>query len=1276
MAKKENPFPSDGDAAKIPKFTDFLICLREDRKEGISRILLPILERANIGETSGSHDAVVVGAIGRGKTHLLKFLEKKLLGKKVKFVSDSLDIPGYNNILPVYVKFDASMSIAPEMFVYFFLNYLFGYGVENFGMLNCPALQNSNPQFKLSIEKLFTERTGQDIKKPQIIAAQPAIDLVYEACEEALRLTAKKSILFLFDELEGVILTSQLQKVESLTLVMDFLRQFHDAISQEEVSQASLFALYAMTAPAYDTARQARQESGAWLSRLRSQILDIPQFNDTELKSLVSCALENEDLSDTHPFDSDTLAYIYRSVMGDPRYTIEALHNTYALYLRERPAQLGPREVIRSTSWLNPDGVIDISKVAKLKAEVGQHYSYLVQIFTDKIAMAMIPFVTLMEESKKILAGELSRDRIGADLKKFQELGYTEISEDAENVKVLQSFYNRITKELETPEAKTIEVIDPAKFIEGSSLTASNEVNARKLSENERINRLTEAFDRVLKQLFAEEGVTFQTIPNGWRLYQTRRSPRGDLIRLLSKPLLNSTANQADVVNVLEKTAANAILFLYDFDDRIGEQKFIKKLADMILPEPFSWVKQLFSDSFRETPDRWRSKNLLEQASKRMTLSDICVAQPVSYGKKSFSMRDTSSSQVLIDVKGLWYSITEMARTLDPDHAQLLDTTLRYVIQDFFGPLRKDIIDKSSTQSKTISSLLSIDRRLIAVAKTLMRDEKCREAIMKQQIIADLPPGANPINMNRLCESGLFSRISETSWKANSPNDAQQYNPWIRFIVFYSTSGKLKSEIIETVKESNLGSFEEEVLSCIRFYFELLESLELMKKDQVVLVDNKALLLQGLQRTKQTLSELKKKEFASAEHFLTKFLNEIDQIEKESGKIEKEARTKLEADNMYRSHLEKVATVNNEMQEMILEKKTEAESKQKKLTDMVNQAAEEQKRANAICDSLDFNKSDSQLVKTLNRKPTIRPYVLEIRLPLVRPHAFESVNQERIKLENELNEGFLMRFLSQYESFESHVAQAVNEARQIANVVKDAVESYATEIRRNYERLLSIQRDFMVGPNAEINEMTASAQRSLSNKQYVDSLVFAGEAKLLLMNYVDMLLKKAHSVVSGKKDRLANNLKRQNSYLENSVALLEKRAPKSDRSAYQELQKMSTSLNAKIESFGIFVQPDLNEKSTTEISQTVLRLADELVSKEEEIMKALEFFNGSILKTNRSSFSELFTKALKFISESGEINSLNYSEFVNYVGDKKQAEEAIIQLLEIGLVSLNASVRK
>jgi hypothetical protein len=1274
---KENPFPSDGDAAKIPKFTDFLICLREDRKERISSILLPILERANIGEIGGNHDAIVVGEIGRGKTHLLKFLEKKLLGKKVRMVSDSLEIPNYNNILPVYVKFDASMTIAPEMFVYFFLNYIFGYGVENFGMLNSPCLQGSSSQLKLTLENLFTQRTGQDIKKPQVIAAQPAIDLMYEVCEEALRLAGKKSVLFLFDELEGIILISQKQKEESLTLVMDFLRQFHDAINQEEVSQANLYAVYAMTAPAYDKAREARQESGAWLSRLRSQIIDIPQFSEEELQSLVSCALDNDNLSDIQPFIQDTLAYIYRSVMGQPRFAIEALHNAYNLYLREKSTQIGPREVILSTRWLNPDEVIDTSKVVKIKSEIGQRYAYLVQIFSDKIAMSTISLSTLIEEGKKYLSGELSKERIVTDLTKFQELGYVEMPEDGEHVKVLQSFYNRILRELETAEVKA-KIIDPAKFIEGSSETASTQVKAGRLSNDDRVNRLTEAFDRVLKQLFAEEGVTFQTIAGGWRLYETRKSPRGELIRLLSKPLVNSTANQADIITTLEGTGANAILFLYDFDDAIEEQRLLKKLKDMSLPEPFPWVKQLFKDSFDEAPDKWYSKDILDQASKRMTLSEICVAQPVSYGKRNFRMRDSSSGQVFIDQKGLWYSITEMARTLDPEHAQLVDTTLRYVIQDFFGPLRKEIIDKSSMQSKAISSLLSVDKKLLTVAKTLMRDEKCREAILKQQIIVfdDLPPGVNPINMNKLSESGLFSKISTTSWKANALNDAQQFNPWIRFIIFNSMDGKLKSQIMKIAKDMNLGSFEEAVLVCLRFYFELLESLELMKKDHIKLVDNKVLLFQEVQKTKQIISELGKKEFAGAEDFLSKYLEEVNQLETESQKIQKHARTKLEADSMYKSNLDRVVEVNTKIQEIVGEKRSEAENKQKQLAEMIKQADEEQQKANAICDSLDFNKSDSPIVKALLKNPTIKPYVLEIQLPLVRPHALESVKQESLKLEKALNEGFLMRFLSEYESIEDSINEAVDEARRIENVIKDAVEGYTREIRRSYERLLSVQRDFSPGPNAQINDMTADAQRSLSNKQYVDSLIYAGKAKLSLMNYVDMVLKKVRSMINEKKKRLADNLEQQNSYLENSVALLGKRAPKSDKSTFQKLEEMSKTISQNIESFGKFVQPDLNEKSTTEATEIVMGLIDEVVSKEERIDTNLKSFNENIFEANRSIFSELFTKALKFISERGEINSLNYSEFVSYVGDKGKAEEAIIELLEIGLARLNGLVRK
>lgn len=1279
MTVKENPFPSDGDAAKIPKFTDFLICLREDRKMPISGILLPILERANIGEISGNHDAVVVGEIGRGKTHLLKFLEKKLLGKKAEVVSDSLDIPTYNNIIPIYVKFDASMTVAPDKFIYFFVNYLFGFASEEFGILNSPAFRERSPELKLAMEKSFTKRTGQDIRKPQTISAQSAIDLVCEICEEALRAVQKKSILFLFDELEGIILIAQKQKTESLFLVMDFLRQFHDAINQEEASQANVYAFYAMTAPAARAAFEAQQESGAWLSRLRSQIVYLPQFSEDELKALASVALEHDNLTDFHPFNQDALTYIYRSVMGQPRYAIQALYNAYDLYIREKPSQIGPREVFRSTRWLDPDQVIDNTKVAKLKAELGPRYAYLVQIFSDLIAMSTIPMTTIVEKSRKSIGSDVSRERVVTDIGKFGD--YVEISDKGEDVKVLNSFYNRILKELET--GVKVEVpVDPGIYIQGSAETLSIKVKTGQIQDNERLNRLTESLDKVLKQLFAEEGVTFESMSGDWRLYKTKKSPGARLpINLLSKPLLSSAVNQAEIVSVLEKTEANVILFLYDLDNKIEDEKFLKKLKDMSLPESYPWIKELFSDSFKGTPDKWLSKHLLENTSKKINLFQICVAEPVSYGKKGWTGK-ASSGQVLIDQKGFWYSIPEIGRDVSAEYGQLLEGTQRYIIQDFFGHLRKDIIDKSSVQSKNISTLFPIDAKsrtaLMTTVRALMNNPKCLEAISKRLTIVsdDLPPGANSVNMDRLSDIGLFSKMGDTSWKANSLNDAQQYNPWIRFIVFNSTSGKPKTQILKVAKDTNLGQFEESVLTCLKNHFELLEILGLMKKDQVILVDNKVQLVQEIQSTRQRISGLKQKEFAGAEHILSAYSTEIDEVERESTNIDKEARSKIEADGMYKTCLDRLSEIGGGIQKAIDDERREADSKQKQFDEIVKRAEEEQKKAIAVCDLLDFNNSDSPIVKALNRKTEVKPYVLEIQLPIVRPHAFNTILQERIALDTLLKDGFLAKFLSEYASFESHMGDAVNQARGVETIVKEGVEEYTTETRRNYARLLDIERDFSPGPRAQISEMTADAQRSLSNKQYAESLMLAGEARLLLVGYIEAILKKVGLAVSERKSRLVRDMKQQISYLGNSMALLEKKTPKSSKSAYKELEKTAENLRKRIESFEKIVQPDLNEKPIKEIVDDILKLVSEIVSKEKAIKTDLSSLNESILRTNKSIFKESFSKALRFISEFGEINSLNYTEFMDYIGDKDQGKEAIIELLEIGLASLNMPVKE
>ena len=1278
MRRKENPFPSDGDASKIPKFTNFLICLREDREDQISSIIIPLLDRANSGEIHGNHDAVIVGEIGRGKTHLLKFLEKKLSAKKVRLVSDKLEIPSYNNILPIYVKFDASMVVAPELFVFFFLNYLFGYGVDNFGLLNSQLLQNFRSELRITIEESYEQRIGQDIKKPTTIAAQHAFNMIYDVCAEALKLTGKSSVLFLFDELEGIILTAEKRAENSLILVMDFLRQFHDSINLEEVSPALLYTFYAMTAPAYDKALQARQESGAWLSRLRSQLIEIPPFSEEELVSLISCALENDTLSNTTPFTRDALTYIYRSVMGMPRYAIEALHNSFNLYLKQDLSEIDLRDVVSSTYWLNPDEVIDKSKIAKLKAELGQRYGYLVQIFSDLIGSSSITLPKLIEMGRRVVHKDITMEQVTADLNNFVELGYVEIFEDGEIIKVSQSFYKRILRELDKEDIVIRKVIEPAKFITGSCDTASLEIRAGKISDQERTRRLDEALERVLKQLFAEEGIKLKTVSGIWRQYETRRSPRGAYIKFLARTIVNSSVNQAEIVDLFEKTRANAVLLLHDFDDMPQEQKVIHRVKNMDLPEPYPWVKDLFNDSFADIPDTWSSKIIIENVSGRIKLSDICYLEPTSLGGKSFSASGRISDRVVIDIRGLWYSITEMGRMLDPEHAQLLESTLKYMIQDFFGSVRNELIKKSSFLTKKIGSLLHFDKKALTFAKALIRDNKCNEAISNQQVILyeDLPPGVSPLNMKTLCKSGLFTEISRESWRANSLNEAQKLNPWIRFIVFSSAKGNLQKQTKESAEKANLGPFKESVLRCLDFYFELLQSLQLIKEDKIVLVDTRAQLLQALQEVQERIQSLSEREFSGADHILASYLDEVKQVEIDSMKVKGLSRTQLEADALYKLNLEKLDTINKRTHSLIDQITSEAKEKEKRMIEMLKQAREQQKKAISIYDSLDFNKVDSPLVKALMKKPEVRRYVLEIELSLSRPQMIDTLIKKSRMLEKEFKDGFLMRFISNFESFESNLNKVINGFREIEDNIQETVGTYLNKIRGGYESLLTISSDFSPRSKKEINDMIVDSFRLLSNRDYVKSLLSAGEARLLIKEYIDDVFEKIHEEVKEIQSNLEINLMRQESYLSNSIALLKKRIKKSKKTIYQQLENKFISIKKQVESFDKIIPYKLNEDTLIESINQLLNLVDRIGNKNKEIEQSLKSLNDDILQINRSVFASSFVKALSFISESGEVNSLNYSEFVKTIGNKGKAEETIIELLELGLVRLNMLVKK
>jgi len=206
--------------------------------------------------------------------------------------------------------------------------------------------------------------------------------------------------------------------------------------------------------------------------------------------------------------------------------------------------------------------------------------------------------------------------------------------------------------------------------------------------------------------------------------------------------------------------------------------------------------------------------------------------------------------------------------------------------------------------------------------------------------------------------------------------------------------------------------------------------------------------------------------------------------------------------------------------------------------------------------------------------------------------------------------------------------------------------------------------------------MVGTSFRHLSNEKYVESILSAGEAKLLLSDYIDSVLKRVQAVTKDKKGELISCMKRQESYLKNSMLILHKKAPTSDKSIHQKLEKRSKDIYKEVDIFDELAAPDLSEGSVTGITDGILNFIQKITYRKQSIKQSVDSLNEDILNANRSAFKGAFAKALKFISEFGGLDSLNYSEFIRTVGNKIEAEEAIIDLIELGLVSLNMGVSK
>lgn len=1274
----KNPFPADGDASKIPKFTDFLICLRENRKKSMVNILRPLLDRANLGDVGGTHDLVIVGEIGRGKTHLLKFLEKKLVGKKVKLVAESFEIPSYNNILPVYVKLDASMTMKPELFVYFFINYVFGFNVKDFGIINSPIFQNNRKIIKQKLSKLYENRIKDVIEKPRTLTTQQAMDLLFDACNEISKVSDKTSVLFLFDELEGVILSAHKKTEESLNLVMDFFRQFHDEINKEVDIHEKLYALYAMTAPAYEKAEQARQESGAWLSRLRSYIVDIPPFSEEELEAIVSCALNNEDLFDTRPFTKDAISYIYRSVMGQPRYAIEALHNAYQLHLEKKTDLIGSKEIFGTTTWLNPNIVIDNNRVAKLKSEIGSRYSYLIDLFSSSIQESNLSLNEIIAQAQRNLPGEVTEDRVIEDLKKFYP-AYIDISENTKTVKVLQAFYNRILRQLEKQTIETEVLLEPTKIIESFSEQAPISIKTGKISENERSERLSEALCKVIKQLFETEGFSQTILENGFRLFQVSRSKKGEIFRVLAKPIINEEeVNHAEIIDLIEKNNVSSVLFLIDLDDRIKEDKLKRKVENIALPPSHPWVNPVFSGCFSEETENWKSKKILDKLTDQLNLSQICIMHPVSYGKREFRGKNISSKSAQIDVRGLWYSMTVLTRDFPAQFSQQLEETLRYMIQDFFGSLRKEIIEKSLVKEAGINDLLKYTNTLIGNARTLMENKTCRDAIAEQGTLTfrDLPSNIGPNVMNRFTDLGLFVKKGPRTWQANSINDARRYDPWICFIVMNYISGKRKKQINNILRNSNIGPYTVGVVKCLNFYLQLLESFELIKEDQLVLVDNQSRLNQRIQVELERIKQLKTLEFAGSINTLTPFSEKIDGIKQNTELIEKNSKTPIQKDNRYRSNLHELEIVSEELENVINKKRELTQQTNSQIDSLFSQAETVYSKSVSIFNSLNFNDKDSDIIRSLIKNPELKNHVLNIPLKLKPPHLMPSLISKKIELEQTLSDGYLANYLKESENFLKKLNAVIEESRALEAHITNVVSDYLKEIRQAYENLLVINHDFQIGSKNEISTIIGDTHRRISNEDFVESLIYAGKANHLFLEYCENIIKHAINVKKIKIDELTALLKKQNSFLARSIQIIKKKIKNPNESTIQELIDLLNTIDKKICSIDLLKPSSIKNKKPQQISIDIISYTKAIIGKETEIRRDIDSLNMKIRDNNRSVFKGAIVKLLDFISKNGGINSLNFSDFIKYMGSREECEKIIPEIIEMGLGSFKMEVEK
>jgi hypothetical protein len=1257
----KNPFPSDGDASHIPEFTDFLICRTEERIRSFQEIIIPLLNRANSGESGELHDSIIIGEIGRGKTHLLKFLEKKLQGKPVKLISP-ISLPNYINILPVYVKLDASTIASPPHFVYFMLSYMLGYGSDQYGLINTIEDPADKTVILEYLKENYDRIIDTNIRTPSVISIQQAFQILFNVVNYTLKITGKKSVIFLLDELEGIILTASAQA--SLRIIMDFLRQFHDSINKHISDSANIYAFYAMTAPAYQKSTVSR-EATAWLSRLRNTRIHIPLLSFEEFLSLVSTALHNEDENDISPFSLDSLTYIYRSVMGQPRYAIESLYNAYSLHITNKLEEIQYIHIYSSTPWLNPSDRIDSQKINKLIVDLGPRYGYLVQYFADSIGKYQIMLSDLLAKLPDYKSRSISEERVISDINTIIDRGYVEEIKPNEVYLVKKAFYDRIINELEVDGPDDgLPIVLPISLIESASKDIITPID-QGIYESQQIGMISYTLDNILRKLFVEDGIkeTFQS--NNYKVYTTRKSKKGNDIKILTGIFINDKVDISELYKHILNNNVDLCLFVIDYssDNMILEETVRSDIEDLRLPSKNKWINDIFTQEIIGDNIDYESVKQIQSVMNDSQLVHSCIFYNIREGQKEY--RTSEIGGRLIDTRGLWYASQGIVSQINnPEMGQLVESQLNHIYQVFYGKIRSDLISLYNTIEKTGSTVFNTNNSYLRRLNVLLSNEKTLEQIKNQSIIeTPLPSGINPNNISKIASDlGVFTKQSATRWRVNSLLDASKINPWIYFIYRSRTMGlnQLNYGKISSINQSLLTNL-------LDYYGDIIEKMQYYEDGVPRSLNKKETFWLMYNNIHNLVTIAFNKEFKNSSNDLKSINDDLENIKLNIDRIESGTLDDLNLDHEYVDRIEALGKLEANLEQKIEKISKNSHQYHNELNELYENLNLELVNTENLYALLNFDARDSEINDLIRSEPILRDHILSIDFNLTLPTIGEKIEQEYIDTMSLFDSGFYSSFLSIYQAFKRKINSKNRELIQYRTDVSETIKKRYSFINNTYHKLTMLSPEYRMSQNNNISNAADTARNKIISDT-IESIKFTAKAESELLGSINKMEMKISNQISIEIKTLTRKIDSVETFFERALKEIQV-----EQNLLSQNVDDITTIRSKINSLTDLnnAQPYLDNK--TNYVRDINISINSIKAKKGSIEANIENLEKKMMLIIRKKTGVTFSKIIKYLSNNPEITYDNYSDLIKLIGTEEEVEKMIFSLLKLGIISIGGT---